>query len=276
MGRTAQLAGEFEKRRVRPIGLSTEMAEEHCVGIDDVKDTRHTYLKFPNSTRSFFEILLGVVALQTSDKFRSAAPADWELGKDLIIPPSIKMKRPQACPRRDDAARLSADLQRRTKTSNRNQEIDMLTTIERWLEPSIRVKALIDPLFRLLTSLIFVIGGLGHFRQHDTMLERMQESPWASTVSMIGDPSLLLWLSGIAFVVAGTTLALGWMTRASALILFATLIPVTIAIHVVPDASHIGPLFKNIAILGALLFFWARGPGAFALDNPRSQLGETP
>lgn len=71
----------------------------------------------------------------------------------------------------------------------------------------------------------------------------------------------------MAFVVAGITLALGWMTRASALVLFVTLVPVTIAIHVVPDTSHVGPLFKNIAILGALLFFWARGPGAYALDR---------
>lgn len=143
----------------------------------------------------------------------------------------------------------------------------MFTMIERWLEPSARIKALIDPLFRLLTSLIFIIGGLGHFGQHDVMLDRMKESPWSATVNMIGDPSLMLWLSGIAFVVAGTTLALGWMTRASALILFVTLVPVTIAIHVVPDTSHIGPLFKNVAILGALLFFWARGPGAFAIDG---------
>jgi putative oxidoreductase len=144
----------------------------------------------------------------------------------------------------------------------------MLTAIERWLEPGAQTKALIDPLFRLLTSLIFVIGGLGHFGQHDVMLERMKESPWASTVVMIGDPSVLLWLSGIAFVAAGFTLALGWMTRASALVLFVTLLPVTIAIHVVPDSSHVGPLFKNVAILGALLFFWARGPGAYALDKP--------
>ena len=143
----------------------------------------------------------------------------------------------------------------------------MFTMIERWLEPSARIKALIDPLFRLLTSLIFIIGGLGHFGQHDVMLERMEESPWASAVNLIGDPSLMLWLSGIAFVAAGTTLALGWMTRASALVLFVTLVPVTIAIHVVPDTSHVGPLFKNIAILGALLLFWARGPGAYSLDG---------
>lgn len=143
----------------------------------------------------------------------------------------------------------------------------MLTAIERWLEPGAPTKALIDPLFRLLTSLIFIIGGLGHFGQHDVMLERMKESPWSETVNLIGDPSLMLWLSGIAFVVAGMTLALGWMTRLSALMLFITLVPVTIAIHVVPDTSHVGPLFKNVAILGALLLIFSRGPGAFALDN---------
>ena len=145
----------------------------------------------------------------------------------------------------------------------------MLTWIEKWLTPGPRATALVDPLFRFLTSLIFIIGGLGHFGQHDVMLERMAESPWAPLVDRIGDPSLLLWLSGGVFVVAGVTLALGWMTRTSALALFVTLVPVTIAIHVVPDTSHVGPLFKNIAILGALLFFWARGPGAFAVDSSR-------
>lgn len=143
----------------------------------------------------------------------------------------------------------------------------MLVNIERWLEPSTHGKALVDLLFRLLTSLIFMVGGLGHFGQHQMMLDRMKESPWAGTVNMIGDPSILLWLSGFAFVVAGTTLALGWMTRASALILFVTLVPVTITTHLVPDPSHVGPLFKNIAILGALLLIWARGPGALALDG---------
>lgn len=152
----------------------------------------------------------------------------------------------------------------------------MLKMVEDWLIPGPRVAALVDPLFRILTSLIFVIGGLGHFGQHDMMLERMAESPWAPLVNRIGDPSLLLGLSGGVFVVAGITLALGWMTRASAIALFATLVPVTIAIHVVPDTSHVGPLFKNIAILGALLFFWARGPGAFALDGSNAKLEQRP
>lgn len=144
----------------------------------------------------------------------------------------------------------------------------MFSSIERWLEPGPMAKAAIDPIFRVLTSLIFIVGGVGHFRQHDVMLARIEESPWRDLVARIGDPSVLLWLSGLAFVVAGATLALGWMTRASAIILFVTLVPVTIAIHVVPDSSHVGPLFKNVAILGALLLIWARGAGAYALDKP--------
>ncbi|MFN3371431.1 MAG: DoxX family protein [Sphingomonadaceae bacterium] len=145
----------------------------------------------------------------------------------------------------------------------------MLTRIEAWLTPAPRVGALVDPLFRVLTSLIFIVGGLGHFGQHATMLARMAESPWAPLVNRIGDPSVLLWLSGLVFIVGGLTLALGWMTRTSALALFVTLVPVTIAIHLVPDRSHVGPLFKNVAILGALLLIWARGPGAHSLDGAR-------
>ncbi|WP_449327081.1 DoxX family protein [Sphingopyxis sp. 550A] len=143
----------------------------------------------------------------------------------------------------------------------------MVRKIESALTPGPRTRALIDPIFRLLTSLIFIIGGLGHFGQHQMMLDRMEESPWADSIKMIGDPSLLLWLSGIVFVVAGVTLAAGYMTRISALLLFVTLVPVTITIHLVPDPTHVGPLFKNVAILGALLFLWAHGPGAFALDT---------
>jgi putative oxidoreductase len=147
----------------------------------------------------------------------------------------------------------------------------MFAAIERWLEPSDKTKALVDPVFRLLVSLIFIIGGLGHFREHQMMLERMEASPWRDVVRLIGDPSVLLWLSGVAFIAAGISLALGFLSRASALVLFITLVPVTIAIHLVPDPEHVGPLFKNIAILGALLLIWARGPGAYSLDGNRER-----
>jgi len=100
------------------------------------------------------------------------------------------------------------------------------------------------------------------------MLLRVEESPWRAYILAIGDPLWLLRLSGAVFVAAGVTLTLGWMTRLSALALFVTLIPITITIHFAPD--HVGPLFKNVAIMGALLFLFVRGPGAYASDNTAS------
>jgi len=47
MGRTAQLAGQFEKRNTKPIGLSTDTVEEHRKWIEDVNDTQSTDLQFP-------------------------------------------------------------------------------------------------------------------------------------------------------------------------------------------------------------------------------------
>lgn len=47
MGRTSQLAEQFAKRNVKPIGLSTDTVEEHCAWIKDVDATQHTTLRFP-------------------------------------------------------------------------------------------------------------------------------------------------------------------------------------------------------------------------------------
>ncbi|PIK16423.1 peroxiredoxin [Halobacteriovorax sp. JY17] len=135
MGRTAQLASEFEKRNVKPLGLSTDSVEEHNKWISDVNDTQNTDLQFPivadldqkvaklyemihpdqsataavrsvfiidpnkkirltmtypmSVGRNFDEILRVVDALQTTDKFGVATPADWQVGDKVIIPPSV-------------------------------------------------------------------------------------------------------------------------------------------------------------------------------------------
>ncbi|MFN3371430.1 MAG: peroxiredoxin [Sphingomonadaceae bacterium] len=47
MGRTAQLAEEFAKRNVKPLGLSTDPVEDHVRWIEDVNDTQKTDLRFP-------------------------------------------------------------------------------------------------------------------------------------------------------------------------------------------------------------------------------------
>ena len=47
IGRTAQLADEFAKRNVKPLGLSTDGVDEHLAWIEDVNDTQNTTVKFP-------------------------------------------------------------------------------------------------------------------------------------------------------------------------------------------------------------------------------------
>ena len=47
MGRTAQLAKDFAARNTKPLGLSTDTAEEHVRWIEDVNDTQNTTLEFP-------------------------------------------------------------------------------------------------------------------------------------------------------------------------------------------------------------------------------------
>ncbi|QZH73806.1 MAG: peroxiredoxin [Erythrobacter sp.] len=47
MGATARLAGEFAKRNVKPLGLSTDTAAEHRAWIADVNETQGVDLQFP-------------------------------------------------------------------------------------------------------------------------------------------------------------------------------------------------------------------------------------
>lgn len=47
MGRTASLSEEFAKRNVKPLGLSTDSADDHKKWIEDVNDTQKTSLEFP-------------------------------------------------------------------------------------------------------------------------------------------------------------------------------------------------------------------------------------
>lgn len=47
MGRTSQLAREFEARNTKPLGLSTDTVAEHVKWIADVNDTQKTDLQFP-------------------------------------------------------------------------------------------------------------------------------------------------------------------------------------------------------------------------------------
>ena len=124
-----------------------------------------------------------------------------------------------------------------------------------------------DFVFRGLFSLIFLIAGLGHFVQADVMIQRLVDGPLGGVATSIAPAPLLISVTGVVLVAAGLLLLLGFKARIAALALMAVLIPITGTVHLAPGPEHMGPLFKNVALMGGLLHFIVRGAGAFSLDR---------
>ena len=86
MGRTSQLAKEFEKRNVKPLGLSTDSVKEHNEWIGDVNETQNTDLQFP---------ILADVDLKISKLFNMIHPDQSETAavrSVFIIDPNKKIR----------------------------------------------------------------------------------------------------------------------------------------------------------------------------------------
>ena len=129
-----------------------------------------------------------------------------------------------------------------------------------------RFGAASDVLFRVLFSVVFVVGGMGHFGNSEVMLAALEAAPNGHLANMFGPPDLLLSLSGVAMIAGGVALAVGFLARWAALGLILIVIPITLTVHF-GDPTHIGHIMKNLALLGGLIHFAVRGAGAYSIDS---------
>jgi putative oxidoreductase len=107
--------------------------------------------------------------------------------------------------------------------------------------------------FRMLTSFIFIYAGTNHLLQPQKILGKVSKG---AAYQLLDTPSFFsfsILLSGVAMIVVGVLLCVGYRQRLAALVLLGILIPITLMAQL-DNLNDLGPFFKNIAITGSLLF----------------------
>ena len=109
-------------------------------------------------------------------------------------------------------------------------------------------------LLRIMLSLIFIVASLSHLLKTEKTVSRLEQAHFGFLGKLFGPPEMLVISSGIIMLIAGLFMFFGYKTSWAALVLIAVLIPITLTVQV-GQMTTIGPLFKNVSILGGLLFF---------------------
>lgn len=124
-----------------------------------------------------------------------------------------------------------------------------------------------DLIFRLLFTLIFLGAGVKHLVDPQDIVARLLAAPLAPLATAVAPAPALVACTGVVLILGGLGLLVGLWTRMAAVALIVVLIPITVVADIGGGAATMGPLFKNIALLGGLVHFAVRGPGAFALGS---------
>jgi len=119
----------------------------------------------------------------------------------------------------------------------------------------VSVNKLSVTLLRVLTSGIFIVAGInGHLVNPQKAAARIGQASLKKFAYFFGEPVWLVIVTGIVMVAAGISFLIGFKIRWSAVVLVAVLLPITITIQI-GQVNTLGPLFKNVALFGSLLFF---------------------
>jgi len=118
---------------------------------------------------------------------------------------------------------------------------------------------------RILFSLIFLAGGLGHFSAQSIGYAASQGVPLAS---------VLVPISGVISIAGALSILLGYKAKLGAWLLVIFLVPVTLMLHkfwTIQDPMmrqmDMVMFMKNLGLLGGALFIAFFGAGPASIDN---------
>ncbi len=107
---------------------------------------------------------------------------------------------------------------------------------------------------RVMLSGIFLVAGLNHVIVPEGVAKRLIASSMYEFFPTFVDPEVLVIVVGVGLLTGGLLLIFNQFIRPAAILLFVLLIPITVSVQL-QGLETMGPLFKNVAIAGALLFF---------------------
>lgn len=109
-------------------------------------------------------------------------------------------------------------------------------------------------ILRVMLSGIFLVAGINHVAVPQGVATRLTASSMYQFLPSFINPEFLVIAVGVGLLIGGLLLLTNRFTRYAAMLLLALLIPITISVQL-QGLETMGPLFKNVAIAGALLFF---------------------
>ncbi|MFV8226102.1 DoxX family protein [Christiangramia aquimixticola] len=122
------------------------------------------------------------------------------------------------------------------------------------MQNNLKVSYLSTRILRIFLSGIFLVASFNHLVNSEKTVARLEGANFKGIAYFFGNPELLVIISGAIMLMAGISFLLGIETRYAAIILALVLLPITLTVQV-GQITTLGPLFKNIAIMGGLLFF---------------------
>lgn len=126
---------------------------------------------------------------------------------------------------------------------------------------------------RLLVSAVFIVFGFIQFTNIGSYIANPAVIKFAAMTGDILSPTVIAYLVAMIDLFGGILILVGYQTRWAVIVLIAFIVLTLLLVHTFwtmegpARAINQGHFYKNLAIIGALLFLINSGPGRYSVDG---------